>query len=187
MWGKWCTFNCSSLGQLCIVYLGLPVQIALAICQCSGNPFSSVAIVENFILGLLFLQWDYFQCGWQQKSSVSGTCWSFCSSPGFHRIREIYTDTWYVSHVNSNSLLEYLLFASLSLEVLCSGNVWACLLWSKIFSNGLCTNYSAVIPHTDTITPKQGESNWLYLESIGDPKACYLCLHHDGLPVQASL
>lgn len=90
MWGRWYTFNCSSPGQLCIVYLGLPVQTALTICPCSGNHFSSVIVEEKFISGLLSLQWDYGSCGWQEESSVSGICWAFCSSPDFHRIRDTY-------------------------------------------------------------------------------------------------
>jgi len=81
-------FNCSFSGQLCVVYLSLPVETALTVCLHSGNHFSSVITEENFISGLLFLQWDYCLCGWQEESSVSGIHRSFCSSPAFHRIRD---------------------------------------------------------------------------------------------------
>ena len=86
-------------------------------------------------------------------------------------------NTWYVSHVNSDALLDYLLiwksfFRSPSQLLtntlaLCLETYGLAYCEASYLANLLRTSYSALIPHADTLTPKQRWSSWLYLESAG--------------------
>jgi len=101
-----------------------------------------------------------------------------------------------MSRINSDALLDYLFvwksfFRSPSqlltnVLALCLEMYGLAYCEASYLANWLCTSYSALIPHADTLTPKQGWSSWIYIGRVGQP-AWYLCLHRDTFPVQAGL